>query len=351
MEFKVPGVILADGPPSRRLAGFVNGLAIAGNQVMPIGQRFPVGPQTIGACFRKPVQAAQILAVELHTIRNTLQPVLVIEACTVPAVQQLARHVGGVQQACLLILELVDAATPATIAQGLPLSAIERVEGLFPKGPATIHDKGSLALLVAADQGTTRSKLVKPLNFAIAFAAGIVAMAVPAAAQMSSFSSPDEFINAVRERDGDKATQMLSESPGRYINSHDGKGDTALTIAVARSDENWTGFLLGKGADPNRPGKGGDTPLIIASRNGFDQGVQWLLLQGAKVDATNNMGETALIAAVMQRQTAAVRRLLEAGADPDKADTSAGYSARDYALRDTRARDILRLIEAKKPKK
>ncbi len=79
--------------------------------------------------------------------------------------------------------------------------------------------------------------------------------------------------------------------------------------------------------------------------------MQWLLLQGAKVDATNNMGETALIAAVMQRQTAAVRRLLEAGADPDKADTSAGYSARDYALRDTRARDILRLIEAKKPKK
>ena len=176
-------------------------------------------------------------------------------------------------------------------------------------------------------------------------------MAPPAVAQSTSFSSPDDFITAVRNRDGDKATQLLSASPGRYINSRSDSGDTPLTIAVGRSDENWTGFLLGKGADPNRPGKGGDTPLIIASRNGFDQGVQWLLLQGAKVDATNNMGETALIAAVMQHQTAAVRRLLEAGADPDKADTAAGYTARDYAKRDARARQILQMIETKKPKK
>ena len=38
------------------------------------------------------------------------------------------------------------------------------------------------------------------------------------------------------------------------------------------------------------------------------------------------------------------------GADPDKADHAAGYSARDYAQRDPRARDILRMIESKKPK-
>src|SRR5215217_131291 len=106
---------------------------------------------------------------------------------------------------------------------------------------------------------------------------GTVAMAMPAAAQMSTNASPYEFLNAVRDRDGNKAAQMLSESPTGFIDSRDGDGDTALTIAVGRRDENWTGFLLSKGADPNRAGKGGDTPLIIASRNGFDQGVQWLL--------------------------------------------------------------------------
>ena len=190
---------------------------------------------------------------------------------------------------------------------------------------------------------------MKPFNFAVLLTAGIAATAAPVGAQTTA--SPYEFINAVRNRDGNTATQMIGESAAGFIDTRDGNGETALTIAVARSDENWTGFLLGKGADPNRSGKDGDTPIIIAARNGFDQGIQWLLQQGAKVDATNKMGETALIAAVMHRQTSAVRRLLEAGADPDKADTSAGYTARDYAKRDQRARQILQLIEAKKPKK
>ena len=53
------------------------------------------------------------------------------------------------------------------------------------------------------------------------------------------------------------------------------------------------------------------------------------------------MGETALIVAVQQRQPPVVKLLLEAGANPDKADHAAGYSARDYAKRDTRSREIL----------
>ena len=40
----------------------------------------------------------------------------------------------------------------------------------------------------------------------------------------------------------------------------------------------------------------------------------------------------------------------DAGANPDKPDSAAGYSARDYAARDNRGRQILQLIEAKKPK-
>jgi ankyrin repeat protein len=159
-----------------------------------------------------------------------------------------------------------------------------------------------------------------------------------------------DFIEAVRNRDGDKAQSLLNDHPNGLVDARGGDGNTPLIIAVARSDPEWTGFLLNKGADPNLAGKNGDTPLIVASRIGFDEAIGWLLSLGAKVDGANKMGETALITAVQQRQTPIVRLLLEAGADPDKTDTAAGYSARDYAQRDTRARDILQLIQAKKPK-
>jgi len=62
------------------------------------------------------------------------------------------------------------------------------------------------------------------------------------------------------------------------------------------------------------------------------------------------MGETPLIVAVQQRDRPLVKLLLDHGADPDKTDAAAGYSAHDYATRDPRARDILVLINNKKPK-
>lgn len=189
---------------------------------------------------------------------------------------------------------------------------------------------------------------MKLFNFAILAAAGIACVPAPAAAQLGQDKSSD-FIQAVKERDGNKAEQLLGDNPKLLVNTRGVDGNTALLIAVARSDETYTGYLLNKGADPNLAGKGGDTPLIVASRFGFEQGVEWLLAMGAKVDATNKMGETALITAVVQRQKPVVRMLLEAGANPDKTDTAQGFSARQYAERDPRARDILNMIEAKKP--
>lgn len=190
---------------------------------------------------------------------------------------------------------------------------------------------------------------MKPFSFAVC-AISALAIAVPAAAQMAGYSGM-EFVEAVRKSDGDKAQQLLREHPATgLVDAKGGDGNTALIIAIARRDEEWTGFLLNQGADPNLGGNRGDTPLITAARIGFDQAVEWLLGMGAKVDGANKMGETPLIVAVQQRQTPIVRRLLEAGANPDKTDTAAGYSARDYAQRDSRARDILKLIETKKPK-
>ena len=183
----------------------------------------------------------------------------------------------------------------------------------------------------------------------ILLAAAAAAVPAPAAAQYVSDVEP--FIEAVRSRDGDKAEQLVTDRPS-VLNTRNVKGQTALIVAISRSDDLWTRFLLGKGADPNYTASNGDTPLIAAARVGFTDAMELLLQLGAKVDGANKMGETALIVAVQQRQLDAIRLLLARGADPDRKDSAAGYSARDYAKRDTRNREILAAIEAaKKPAK
>jgi ankyrin repeat protein len=183
----------------------------------------------------------------------------------------------------------------------------------------------------------------------IAFAAcAFTLLATPAVAQLTSNNGQD-FLDAVKKRDGDKAIQLVADHP-TIIDTKNSDGDTGLIISIRATDADWTGFLLTKGADPNLAGGNGDTPLITAAKAGFDDAAGWLIGLGANVDATNKAGETALIIAVQQRDARLVKLLLEHGANPDRSDAVAGYSARDYANRDSRARDIQKLINDKKPK-
>ncbi|HEX3422141.1 MAG TPA: ankyrin repeat domain-containing protein [Sphingomicrobium sp.] len=183
----------------------------------------------------------------------------------------------------------------------------------------------------------------------IAFAAfAFTLLAAPASAQLGGNNGQD-FLDAVQKRDANKAIQLLSDHP-TIIDTKNSDGDTSLIISIRAEDSDWAGFLLTKGADPNLAGNHGDTPLITAARTGFDDAAGWLIGLGANVDATNKAGETALIIAVQQRDTRLVKLLLDHGANPDRTDAVAGYSARDYAGRDPRARDIQKLINDKKPK-
>ena len=179
------------------------------------------------------------------------------------------------------------------------------------------------------------------------FAAALLAMSLmgaPASAQISLSSG--DFVAAVRDRDGDKAMELLNSRGPQIINLRNDRGETALNVAIQRRDDVWTGFLLNQGANPNLAARDGETPLIAAARIGYLGALADLVRLGAKVDAANRAGETALIVAVQNRHPAIVKVLLSLGADPDKADSAAGYSARDYAKRDTRSRELLRLIEA-----
>ncbi|TAD71545.1 MAG: ankyrin repeat domain-containing protein [Sphingomonadales bacterium] len=155
-----------------------------------------------------------------------------------------------------------------------------------------------------------------------------LALAVPAAAQFQSEGY--QFLEAVKERDGDKATDMLSKPGTQIVNSRDlTSGDTGLHIAVARSDLLWVRFLLQRGGDPNIRNKKGLTPLQFATALGFTDGVEALIKGGASINVADQTGETPLIAAVHARNVPLVRLLLEKGADPDRNDNS-GRSARNY---------------------
>lgn len=186
--------------------------------------------------------------------------------------------------------------------------------------------------------------------------AGVAAMVAtsPVAAQ---FSDSYNFLKAVKERKGDEADKFLAEPGTVIINTRDStSGETALHIVVQRRDTTWLGYLLQKGANPNLADKKGTTPLMLATQLGFVDGIDTLVRRKAQVDQTNRSGETALILAVQLRNTDAVRALLKAGANPDKRDSRAGYSARDYAKQDARAGAIASIIEnhgktesAKKP--
>jgi hypothetical protein len=162
-----------------------------------------------------------------------------------------------------------------------------------------------------------------------ALGAGLaLTLAVPAGAQFQSEGY--QFLEAVKDREGDKATEMLSKPGTTLVNTRDiTNGDTGLHIVVARSDALWIRFLLQRGADPNIRNKKGLTPLQLATALSFTEGVEALIKGGANVNVSDQSGETPLIAAVHARNVAMVRLLLEKGADPDHNDNS-GRSARNY---------------------
>jgi ankyrin repeat protein len=175
-------------------------------------------------------------------------------------------------------------------------------------------------------------------------AALALTMAVPAAAQ--SYSDGFTFLKAVRERDGNKATELVSQPGTTVVNVRDqSTGEGALHILAHGRDYSWISFLLGKGARPDIQNSQGETPLSIAAQLGWTEGADLLLRQGASVDLANSRGETPLILAVHNRDAAMVRLLLGHGANPKRADHVAGYSALDYARQDNRALPILHIIE------
>lgn len=175
----------------------------------------------------------------------------------------------------------------------------------------------------------------------------VLVLAVPASGQQT-FSDGFTFLKAVKERDGDKVTSLVSEPGTIVVNTRDrSNGEGALHILVRGRDLSWLAFLLGKGARPDIQSNRGDTPLTLAAQIGWVEGAELLLAKGAGVDLANGRGETPLILATQRRDMPMVRLLLNRRADPKRTDNVAGMSALDYAQQDPRAGAVLKMLEAK----
>jgi ankyrin repeat protein len=162
----------------------------------------------------------------------------------------------------------------------------------------------------------------------------------------AGFSDGYRFLKAVKDRDGTTATSLIVAPGSVVINYREPKsGDGALHLLTRDRDITWLGFMLGKGAKADIQNEDGTTPLAIAAQIGWVEGADRLLRSGAHVDLANNRGETPLILAVQGHDLAMVRLLLGKGANPKKTDNVAGYSALDYARRDSRSPAIVKLLE------
>ncbi len=185
-------------------------------------------------------------------------------------------------------------------------------------------------------------------KFGRAIAASMVLVLAAPASGQQNFSDSFTFLKAVKERDGAKVTDLVSEPGSVVINTRDrSNGEGALHIVVRGRDLTWLAFLLGKGARPDLQSNRGDTPLTLAAQIGWLEGVEQLLAKRAAVDLPNGRGETALILATQRRDVPLVRLLLSRRADPKRTDNVAGMSALDYAKQDPRAGAVLKLLEAK----
>jgi len=198
---------------------------------------------------------------------------------------------------------------------------------------------------------TGKKRVTLKRSLAAIIALSLVAMPAPVLAQGLGMNASDgeAFLKAIREDDANKAVQLASAPGTRVVNYRGYDGETPLNVVIRKRELDWVGFLLNKGADPNVADGKGDTPLTIAAEIGFEEAAAPLIGRGAKVDGTNRRGETALAVAVQQRQPRMVELLLRAGANPDKGDHVTGYTPRDYAKRDTRNPQLLKLIESIKP--
>ena len=136
---------------------------------MPIGQGVARFAQDISAGRWQPFEVGNFSARQSQAVGHQRTAITVIRALAGLQVEQLARDIGRVNPAGILILDLVQTAFSAAIAQSLPLSAIKRFERGLPEWHVGYH-RTHFASSVATRSG--------PLSLAV----GKIASGLPSGA-------------------------------------------------------------------------------------------------------------------------------------------------------------------------
>jgi quinoprotein dehydrogenase-associated probable ABC transporter substrate-binding protein len=121
-----------------------------------------------------------------------------------------------------------------------------------------------------------------------------------------------------------------------------------LDDAVLASDMQRVAFLVGKGADVNKPNEQGDTPLNVAALQRAPDLVKFLLEHHADPNMRGSDGMTPLLETVMQDDVGTLKVLATHGADLESR-TSDGATPLALAIAQNNLKAALALIDAGAP--
>jgi len=126
-----------------------------------------------------------------------------------------------------------------------------------------------------------------------------------------------ELLNALRKQMPDMDDVMWLIKNGASFDVTDGRGDTALHIAVRMGLEKHVSEMVLRGADVTAANEAGNTALIVAATGG-ESTLRALLAVKPDLSRRNNGGNDALTCAVAADKAANVKQLLAAGAKVDQ---------------------------------
>lgn len=110
-------------------------------------------------------------------------------------------------------------------------------------------------------------------------------------------------------RAGDPKTVNETLDAGAQVDARDGRGQTALLLAVEAGHTEIARILLARGADVNAQAANQDTPWLLAGASGRAEILELMLTRGPDYSIRNRFGGDALIPACERGHVETVRLL------------------------------------------
>ncbi len=124
----------------------------------------------------------------------------------------------------------------------------------------------------------------------------------------------NDWFKAVDSNDLEKVKEFVEKGIDINVQSKTLE-TTALMFAVGKGYEDIVQYLIGRGADINKPNDKGTAPLLVAACEGREIILKYLIEHGADVNKRDNEGLTPLMFALRAGHKNIVEYLMDHGAD------------------------------------